>query len=270
MSRSRLYLFSIIAAAAMLVLVMSGAALTSSPFSSWRWLLTIHVAVAIAVALLSNGLVIALSRSTQPRLTRFRWVLLLALLVEVLLQFPADRATGPVAGTLHAVLAAFLVAALSAIALVTSRFWQRDPELVQDYGWPSLKSLSTAAAFLVAIQVGFGAGIRHSAVGVLPHLLGALLVAILIMIVGIFTTNQFPKHPTLRPIAVAFMVITGIQVFLGLTAFLMRMMNTTATTAWLAVSVGHVATGNLTFAASVLLAIEIRRNVRARMIAETQ
>jgi hypothetical protein len=243
-------------AISMLVLVMSGAALTSSrDHSRWPGLLTVHVAVAIASALLTLGVAIAFSR--------FGWIVLCALLLEIGLGYPL-KATGPVAGTLHAVLGTLLVAALSAVALVTSRSWQRDPELVQDYGWPSLKSLSTTASFLVAVQVAFGAGIRHSELGVMPHLLGALVVALLIMIVGAFAMNQFPKHPTLRPAAIALMVITGIQVFLGMAAFFFRMMNITATTTWLGISVAHVATGSLTLAASVVFAVEIRRNVRPR------
>jgi hypothetical protein len=149
---------------------------------------------------------------------------------------------------------------------VTSQSWQRDPDLVQDYGWPSLKSLSAVASFLVALQVGFGAGIRHGELGLMPHLLGALVVALLIMIVGAFAMNQFPKHPTLRPAAIALMVITGVQVFLGMAAFILRMMNITATTTWLGISVAHVTTGSLTFAASVIFAIEIRRNVLPRAV----
>jgi heme A synthase len=101
----------------------------------------------------------------------------------------------------------------------------------------------------------------------MPHLLGALVVALLIMIVGAFAMNQFPKHPTLRPAAIALMVITGIQVFLGMAAFMFRMMNITATTTWLGISVAHVVTGSLTFAASVVFAVEIRRNVRPREVA---
>jgi len=92
------------------------------------------------------------------------------------------------------------------------------------------------------------------------------VVALLIMIVGAFAMNQFPKHPKLRPAAIVLMVVTGIQVFLGMAAFLFRMMNLTATTAWLAISVAHVATGSLTFAASVVFAIEIRRNVLPRAV----
>ena len=61
------------------------------------------------------------------------------------------------------------------------------------------------------------------------------------------------------------MMITGVQVFLGMTAFLMRLMNMSGTIGFLVVSVAHVATGNLTLAVSVMLAIEIRRSVLARV-----
>jgi hypothetical protein len=118
--------------------------------------------------------------------------------------------------------------------------------------------------FLVAAQVAFGAGFRHSAVSVLPHLLGAMVTALFIMIVGAFVTTQFPNHGSLRPMAVAFMTITGIQLFLGMTAFLMRLKNMAGTRVFLAVSVAHVATGNLILALSVMLALEIRRSVLPR------
>jgi hypothetical protein len=254
MRRSRINLLSISAALSILILVMTGAAVTSSHGQArMAWLTTLHTGIAIAAALLMIGLAIAVKRLS--------WIVPLALVPEMLLgYFPA----GPVTGALHAILAAFLFAAVSAIALATSPSWQRDPESVQDHGWPSLKSLSAIASFLVAVQVGFGASLRHGAIGVMPHLLGALLVALFIVIVGVFTTNQFPKHPALRPLAVTLLVITGVQVFLGMTVFLMRMMNLATSMAWIGISVAHVATGSLTFAFSVLLAIEIRRDVRPR------
>jgi hypothetical protein len=254
MRRSRINLLSISAALSILILVMTGAAVTSSHGQArLAWLAMLHTGIAIAVALLVIGLTIAVKR--------LGGIVLLVLLPDMLLGYvPA----GPVPGALHAILAAFLFAAAAAIALVTSPSWERDPESVQDHGWPSLKSLSTIASFLVAIQVGFGASLRHGAVGVMPHLLGALLVALFIVIVGVFTTTQFPKHPALRPLAVTLLAITGVQVFLGMTVFLMRMMNIATSMAWLGISVVHVATGSLTFTFSVLLAIEIRRNVRSR------
>jgi len=255
---SRLHQCAVFVALFTLLGVMSGAAVTTSRDQPRQALLqNIHLAAAIADTLLIAGLSIWYFRRGAGT-----WSILALVSVEAAL-----GTAGPVEGTLHAFFAALLFAAVAAISLFTSSSWQRDPDLVQDYGRPSLGFLSAAAAFLVAMQVGFGAGFRHSAVGVMPHLLGALVVALFIVIVGAFVTHQFPKHPTLRPMAVAFMTITGIQVFLGLTAFLMRLMQMAGTLAFLGISVAHVATGNLTFAVSVMLALEIRRSVRPLTVA---
>jgi len=286
MRPSRLHLYALFAAFCALLLVMTGAALTSSHIqskpaaNSIAFFEDLHIAVAVAVALLTIGLAIWISLAEKRAwLVRLGWITLAAVIIESWLGWlargpqPSSSVSGepPISGpptawigTVHACLAALLFVAFCSIALATSRTWSRDPELVQDYGWPSNRSLSAFAALLVAIQVGFGAAFRHNVVGVMPHLLGALVVALFIMIVGAFVSNQFPKHPSLRPMAVALMVITGIQVFLGMTAFIMRLMETAASTAYLAISAAHVGTGSLTFAASVMLAIEIRRSVLPR------
>jgi hypothetical protein len=214
-----------------LLVVMSGAAVTSSN-GHYK---NIHLVAGIADILLIASL--------------RRWSVLALAAVEATIGW--FGASGPVTGTLHACLAAVLFAWISVSPSITC------PEQVQDYGRPSLRTLSAMAAFLVLVQVGFGAGFRHSAVGILPHLLGALIVALFIVIVGAFVSTQFPKHATLRPLAVWLMTVTGIQVFLGLTAFLMRLMNMQILT----ISVAHVAVGNLTLAVTVMLAVEIRRCV---------
>jgi hypothetical protein len=46
--------------------------------------------------------------------------------------------------------------------------------------------------------------------------------------------------------------------------FLLRLMGTPGNLVYLVISIAHVAAGNLTFASSTVLAIEIRRNVRPR------
>jgi hypothetical protein len=254
LKRSRTHRYAVFVAFCTLLLPMSGAAVTSSRDQPRQALFqNIHTAGAAVEILLVIGLFVCLFR------TRAGWSILALVIADA-----AVRSSGPVAGTLHAFLAAVLFAATAAISQFTSPSWEREPEFVQDYGWPSLRFLSGAAAFLVAVQVGFGAGFRHGAVGVLPHLLGALVVALFIMIVGAFVTHQFPQHASLRPIAVALMSITGIQVFLGMAAFLMRLMNMAGTMAFLGISVGHVATGSLTFAVCVMLAVEIRRSVLPR------
>jgi heme A synthase len=279
MERSRLHLYALIVNFCALLLVMTGAALTSSQIQTKPAVNTIalfgnvHNGVATTVALLSIGLAIWLSRAEKRTwLISLGWITSAAVILDGWLGWltrgshATPQPPAGALGTLHACLAALVFVAFASIALATSRTWACDPELVQDYGWPSLRSLSAFAAFLVAVQVGFGAAFRHNLVSVMPHLLGALVVALFIMIVGAFASNQFPKHGSLRWMAVTLMVITGIQVFLGMTAFIMRLMvtGTTVSTAYLTISVAHVATGSLTLAASTLLAIEIRRCVRPR------
>jgi hypothetical protein len=248
------------------LLVVSGAAVTSSRnLPEQAFFQEIHAIAAVAGALVIAALIIWLFRAGA----RMGWTTMWILIVDAGLGELRRRGLSePVAGTLHASLAAMLFAAVAAIVLVTSSSWQGDPETVHDYGWPSLRFLSGAAAFLVAVQVAFGAGFRHSAVGVMPHLLGALVVALFIMIVGAFAANQFSKHASLRPMAVWLMVITGIQVFLGMGAFLMRMMEPAGQRAYLkiglGISVAHVATGSLTLAVAVMLAMEVRRSVLPR------
>jgi hypothetical protein len=250
MRYSRLNSFALFAAFCTLLLVMSGAAITSAHD---RPKPALHATAGAADILLVGGLCIWLTRAgTAAGVARVGWSGLAVLLADAgLARY----------GTLHACLSAVAFVAVALIARFTSPSWQRDPEHVRDYGWPSLRFLSKATAFLVATQVGFGAGFRHRGVGVMPHLLGALLVAIFIMIVGAFVTTQFPKHPVLRPMAVAFMVISGVQVLLGFGVFLLRMVQPAWQPAFLAISVAHVAIGSLTFAFSVMLATEIQRTV---------
>jgi hypothetical protein len=219
----------------------------------------LHAAAAAGDIFLIGGLCVRLARDGAPSwLSRLGW--------STFALFMADAALGAFgsAGTLHACFSALVFVGVAAIALFTSAAWQRDPEYVQDYGWPSLRFLSKATALLVATQVGFGAGFRHRAVGVMPHLLGAMLVAIFIMILGAFVTNQFPKHAVLRPMAVTFMAMSGVQVLLGFGAFLLRMMEPAGQSYFLAISVAHVAIGSMTLALSVILAIEIQRSVLPR------
>ncbi len=268
MKRSGPHLYAVIVALCTALLLISGSAVTSSRNQPRQALFQyVHPLAAAADTLLIVGLLIWLFREGGRKwLPRVGWSILTIVIIEAGLGGLRQRGSSePVAGTLHAFFGALLFAAVGVIALLTSPSWQRDPELVRDYGWPSLPSLSSAAAFLVAVQVAFGAGIRHSAVGVMPHLLGALVVALFIVIVGAFVTNQFPNHASLRRMAIALMVITGIQAFFGMTVFLMRMMGTASSLAFLVISVAHVATGSLVFTVSVMLAMEIRRCVLPKL-----
>jgi len=164
----------------------------------------------------------------------------------------------------HACLAQLFFSVTVAIAIFTSRNWQQGPDHVEDYGWPSLRSLAVLTPVLVLLQIGLGAGFRHRAFGLLPHVIGAMIVPLVILLVGAFVLHQFPKHRALRPAAVGLLAITGVQIVLGIVAYVARMNAAEYPLTMVLTTVAHVATGGLTLAASVVLAIQIRRNVHAR------
>src|SRR5262249_50795789 len=98
----------------------------------------------------------------------------------------------------HACLAELFFSITVAVAIFTSPGWNRGPEYVQDHGWPSLRAIAFSAPVLVLIQVALGAGFRHRAIGIFPHLVGAFVIGGALFMAGIFTMTQYPEHKTLR------------------------------------------------------------------------
>lgn len=277
-----LHRYSIMLACFTLFLVVAGASVTSKQagLSVPDWPLSYgqlmpqmtggvlfehgHRMIATFVGILTIGLVIFLMRA-EPRkwMRTLGWAALGAVILQgllggltVLLLLP------PAVSVSHACLAQLFFSTTVAIALFTSRSWLAGPEVVEDYGKPSLRSLAIVTPALVLLQIALGAAFRHGAIGVLPHIFGAMVVSLAILIVGAFVLNQFPMHRALRSAAVALLGITLLQVMLGLGAYYTRATAAENPAAMVITTVIHVAVGALTLAASIVLAIQILRNVR--------
>jgi heme A synthase len=166
-------------------------------------------------------------------------------------------------GILHALLGQIFFGTIVAVAVMTSGSWRRGPETIEDTWRPSLRSLAIAVPTVVLLQTTLGASYRYRALGVIWHILNAMIVLLLILIVAVFLIRQFPQHPTLRPAGVTVAVITSIQVMLGFTTFMMLILFPETSLAVIVTSVLHVTTGALTFGSALALAILIRYNVRA-------
>jgi MFS family permease len=238
---------AVLLAIATLALVVIGAGVTSQAGRPWE---VSHLVVGATVGVLTLILAMLLRN-------RLGWILLAAVLVQAML---GNR--DPAVAAFHAFLAQMFFAATVAVALMTSRSWKRDPEVAQDMAKPSLHTLSLVTVILVVAQVALGAAVRHKVMGAGIHITGALVVALAIVILGMLVTNQFPTHRILRPTAIAMMVIAGTQVFLGFGAFIVRMMVDENTLPVRTATMAHVTTGALTLASTVVLALEIRRNLR--------
>ena len=128
-----------------------------------------------------------------------------------------------------------------------------------------MRTLAWITPLLVLAQVALGAAYRHAALDLLPHVVGAIVVAGFVLLVSVFVLTQYGGHKALATAAKALMVITMLQVVLGIAAYLSRISNIGSvqpTPAMVVFTVLHVAVGALTMAASVVLAIQILRNVR--------
>jgi hypothetical protein len=184
--------------------------------------------------------------------------LLALVLAETLAGFVPES---PAAGTFHALLAQMLFALTAAAATVTSPEWSKPPDLVEDHGWPSLGSLGKITPFLVLCQVALGAAYRHKAMGILEHLFGAMVLMLVILCVCIFVMQQFPEHKSLRPAANLLLAIAFTQIFLGIAAFTVRTMTTKVTPVVIGVTAVHACVGAMTLASSVVVSMQIRKNV---------
>jgi cytochrome c oxidase assembly protein subunit 15 len=222
-----------------------------------------HRLVATFVGMLTVGLTIWLALAEQRTwMKKLGWIALGAVIVQGLLGgLTVKLLLPPVVSVSHACLAQLFFSTTVAIAIFTSRSWQDGPELVQDYGTPSLRSLAILLPTLLLAQVALGAAFRHGAMTVMAHVIGAMVVAPAVLIVCAFVLHQFPEHRALHRAATVLLWITLAQVMLGLGAYMVRSNVDRSPLAMVIVTVAHVATGALTLASSIGLAIQVRRNV---------
>jgi heme A synthase len=250
MNRPWLHRYAILVALGMFALVVTGALVASNPAGSTPFIERIHLAIAATVGILTVGLAFGLAGPA--------WVLLAAVAVQALL----GLGTGPIIGTLHALSAQLIFAGTVGLSLITSASWNGSPEQVDDSARLSFRKLSVITLVLVILQISMGAAYRHQAMGVVPHIVGALVVTIAILLLCVLVTNQYQEHGALRPVAKTLIGITFAQVMLGMAAFITRLMMAAGTLPVVIAGVVHVANGSLTLAATTLLTLLIRRYVR--------
>ncbi len=266
MKNSWLHWFAILVAVCALLLIVDGALVGpgTQPAPSTEWMhRTAGVALAVCTLGLALGLILADPRKQARRLA---WITLAIAALEGVVGLSSVQSAIPhTAGIAHACLAPLFFAAVVAIAVITSPAWHRGPELVSDYGWPSMRSLSIITPILVLLQILLGAAFRQQALSLLPHVLGAMFVALVILLESIFVLQQFPTHRALRPAAKTLLGVAFGQVFLGIAALTMRSIaDDTAPPVILTVA-AHITGGALTLATTIVLSILIRRNVQPRV-----
>jgi heme A synthase len=240
-----------------LILIASGAYITSQATGRQpdsRGILdgVVHKDVALALGVLVLGL--AFWQSLGQEVSVLVWIALSCLALE--------GWVGWLGGALlHASFAPVAFAIFVAIAVVTSSSWNEAPKLVLDRPPATLRLFAIATLPLTLLQIMLGAAYRHKVTGLLPHLGGAMIVTLAILVLAMLILQRHPEHRKLCAAATWLIALVVAQVLLGFTALVLPQLKLSPI-AEIAATALHVVVGSLTLAANVVVAMQVQRNMR--------
>ena len=170
--------------------------------------------------------------------------------------------------TAHATLAQTIFCVVTAMALFTSRSWLQEVEPIPEAELsPGTPSLTAWAAACVWIQLILGAAFRHTGIRLLPHIIGACVVAAMLCWTVVRVLTRYNGVAHLRRPAQLILAMLMVQLGFGFAAYTSRliwMLNAPAPTTYVVIStVAHVTGGAVVLAATVVLAIQSQRMIRA-------
>lgn len=172
----------------------------------------------------------------------------------------------PAVSTAHAAVAQTFFCIAVAFAIFTGRKWVEEmPPPIDDERHPSLVTLGLVSIFILYVQLVFGAMFRHGGMPWWPHVLNAVLVALILTWTAVRALVQFPRIEAIRRPAVLLLFILVIQLCLGFAAFLTKVV-------WgadapqpefpmVVATVAHVAVGALLLATTVVLTLQVWRHL---------
>ena len=172
----------------------------------------------------------------------------------------------PWVSTAHATVAQTFFCIAVAIALFTGRRWvEEQPPVEFDSRRPSLFTLTLLALFVLYVQLILGGMFRHHGMSWWPHVVHALIVALVLGWTAVRAISVYSNIEAVRRPAILMLSLLITQLCLGFTAFLTRV-------AWgrnavqpelpmVAATVAHVAVGALLLATTVILSIQVWRHV---------
>lgn len=185
----------------------------------------------------------------------------------------------PAISTAHAAVGQTMFCVLAAIAVFTSRSWMIEPaqRITRKEARPLLRHCWMLIGFLY-LQLILGAAFRHvwtkwGPTGanrwpaskiihafLYPHILNALIVSVLVLYVSLRAISKHSVIPHLRRPALALLVLLIIQLLLGFSAYVTRVIQGVdelqPTVNLVVTTVAHMGTGALMLAAAVILTIQ--------------
>ncbi|HUI62691.1 MAG TPA: hypothetical protein VLX90_20850 [Steroidobacteraceae bacterium] len=150
------------------------------------------------------------------------------------------------------------------VVMLSSDGWSKPAVVVSPGSWTALRPAALVTPLAVLAQIAMGALYRHQILGVMPHMFGALAVALLTLVVSVILLQNFAEHRELKRVATILISIVLAQVCLGIAAFLMLLLNAGNVPAFAWLATAHVTTGSLIFGASMAAAMQVRRSIAPR------
>lgn len=246
---------SILLAAATFLSLFTGTAVTSNAERPYYALGQYHWWLGLVVAALTVAVAVWI-QNTDDRLwlRRLGWGAVGTLALQAWLGMqPMPQA--PSVRIAHASVAQLFFATALVIAAGTASAWKTAPKRVQ--GPRALLRMAQITPAVVALQVALGILFRHGALGVGPHLTVAFLAALFILGLAL-TVIHGTEHRPLSIAARVLITIASVQVFVGMTLFIVESMEIDPSVIILLTLI-HSATGALTLAATVVMAVLVGR-----------
>ena len=232
-----------------------------------------HRVVAGLVAILTVVLAVWISFSKlRSSARRWGWIAFALVVAQAFLGAARVKlGHAAVIATIHATVAQIFFITLVSLTMFTSDWWQRDLPQLDDTGSPKLRSLSVWLTAVILVQLVLGAGFRHGAFGILPHLIGFLVVTFMVIWTARIANKRFGQIGDIRRWVVMLHATFGTQVILGFLAYWavsQARLATQPVLLYTVIEVAHVVMGALVLASSVLLALACNRLIRpADMVA---
>jgi cytochrome c oxidase assembly protein subunit 15 len=224
-----------------------------------------HRVVATIAGMLTIVLAVWLARAEPRRwMRRLGWTALTLVIVQGLLGgLTVKMKLPPAVSVAHATLAQLFFCVTVALALFTSRWWLEAAFHGAAAGKGSAErrfGLLTVAA--IVVQLVLGAAFRHKVIGIVPHIAWAAVVTFLTAWTAISVRWGFEAVPTLRRAAAALGSLLGVQLMLGVGAYLSRTAAEEAGRplgAMVVFTVAHLAVGAATLGSAVVLELGLFR-----------
>ncbi|MEW6213225.1 MAG: COX15/CtaA family protein, partial [Acidobacteriota bacterium] len=240
----RLHRFALLVALMTLILLVAGGLVTSNeagdsvpdwPLSFGRWLIHSdyfvaniryeysHRFIAGMVGLSTFFLALWVWRSDlRAWMRKLAWAAFAGVVAQALLggaRVLMGEGGKPFLAVPHALVAQSFFGTIVAIAVFTSRSWWATDSRTVDARTARLTLYSVVA---VLMQLVLGAGFRHRAFGIIPHIIGAVIVAALLLWTVMTVMARHKERLLRRPAATAIALLMT-QLLLGVSAYLARL-----------------------------------------------